>query len=681
MKIARKTVLKVGSRSSPLAQSQVREVFNQLLNGKVAYRLTTFETRGDQDKNTSLLSQSADNFFTDTLDEALLTGNIDIAIHSAKDLPKNLPCGLKIFALTKALDDTDALVGRAAHSQLPAGSRIGTSSPLRREQILTLNPKFSITEIRGTIQERLAQLDEGKVDALIVATCALKRLGLEKRIKEILPWEATPLQGQLAVVGREGDKELEKYFNKVDVRRKYGKVFLVGAGPGDPELFTLKGVECLRKADIVFYDYLVHKSLLDYAPKAEKINVGKRKGDATFPQDELSRLLKNAALKGQTVVRLKGGDPLIFGRGTDEINYLRSSHINVEVIPGLTSATSIPSSLGIPLTSRGISSSVAFLSGHAENETGKRPSPIKVPDVETLIFYMGLTKLPEIVKALCDKGWPTTTPIAIVSKGTRIEEKVIVGNLSNIEKIVRREQINPPAIIIVGKTLDSYCAKSPQEKSSLYLGTYPEKYKKLGQIIHFPMINIRAAKVDKPRQVIAHIKKADMILLTSRCGVKYFFEFLGTQKVSFEILRMKDFIVIGADTEKQLAIYNFSANLVSTDETSVGLFKAIKKNFNLKGKSIIFPRSSIANPYLEQQLTKSGAKVREIVVYNNTKPAVRELPMERIDQIIFTSPSTVKNFLADYKIISKEWKILAKGKRTQQALKQMGYLAEVLVSP
>ncbi|MCB9772347.1 MAG: uroporphyrinogen-III C-methyltransferase [Candidatus Omnitrophica bacterium] len=681
MKVTQKAVLNVGSRSSPLAQSQVREVFDQLLRGKVAYCLTTFETQGDRDKDTSLLSQPADNFFTDTLDEALLAGNIDIAIHSAKDLPKHLPRGLKIFALTKALDDTDALVGRAAHSQLQAGSRIGTSSPLRKEQILAFNPKFTIVEIRGTIQERCAQLDAGKVDALIVATCALKRLGLEKRIKEILPWEATPLQGQLAVVGRKKDRDLEKSFYKIDVRRKYGKVFLVGAGPGDPDLFTLKGVECLRKADIVFYDYLVHKSLLDYAPQAEKINVGKRKGDATFPQNELSRLLKSAAQKGQTVVRLKGGDPLIFGRGADEINYLRSYHIDVDVIPGLTSATGIPSSLGIPLTSRGISSSVAFLSGHAHDETGDISSPIKVPDVETLIFYMGLTKLPEIVKTLREKGWMTTTPIAIVSKGTRIEEKVIVGNLANIEKIARRERINPPAIIIVGKTLDSYYAKSSSEKSSLYLGTYPEKYKRMGRIIHFPMINISAAKVDKPREVIAQIKKADMILLTSRCGVKYFFEFLGVQKVSFEILRMKSFIVIGAETQRQLAIYNFSANLVSHDETSVGLFKAIKKNFDLKGKSIIFPRSSIANPYLEQHLTKSGAKVREIVVYNNTKPSRRELPLEKIDQIIFTSPSTVENFLADYKTILKEWKIFAKGKRTQQALKQAGYSAEVLVSP
>ncbi len=202
----------------------------------------------------------------------------------------------------------------------------------------------------------------------------------------------------------------------------------------------------------------------------------------------------------------------------------------------------------------------------------------------------------------------------------------------------------------------------------------------LGRLIHFPMITIRAAKISTTRAVIARLKKADIILLTSRCGVKYFFEFLVSQKFSFDNLRSKSFVVIGAETEKQLGIYGFSANLIAKDETSEGLFVEIKRAFKLKGKSIIFPRSSLSNPYLKKNLQKTGAKVDEIVVYENIKPAKKELPKDKIDQVIFTSPSTLNNFLADYGQIPKEWTILAKGKRTQLELKKAGYSTVTLVS-
>ncbi len=673
-------VIKVGLRPSPLAKVQVKEVFSLLAKVQKIPRceLMTFETRGDQDKTTSLLGQPADDFFTNTLDEALLNGKVDVAIHSAKDLPKNLRPGLKIFALTKSLDGTDALVAKTKYSQLPDGSRIGTSSLLRREQVLRLNPTFEMIDIRGTIQERMDLFDSGKVDALIVATCALKRLGLERQIKEILPWEGTPLQGQLAVVGRAGGI-LEKDFAKIDVRRKYGKVFLVGAGPGDPELFTLKGVEILKKADVVFYDYLVHKNLLDYAPSAEKFNVGKRKGEATMPQSEVSRLLKKTAMRGKTVVRLKGGDPLIFGRGADEITYLKSFHIDVEIVPGLTSAAGIPSSLGIPLTARGISSSVAFVSGHGEDEGHRPPAPIQVPDTGTVVFLMGLTKINEIVQALKNKRWPASTPVIVISKGTGVEEKIVVGDLSDIEVKVKAEALAPPALIMAGQTVDFYSEKSPQP-NILYLGTYPEKYKRMGRIIHFPMITLKAARIKKPSVFMADLKRSEIVLLTSRCGVKFFFEYLSTKKMAIENLRRKDFIVIGADTEKQLRVYGFSAKLVSEDETSQGLFKAMKKSFQLKGKTIIFPRSSLSNPYLKQRLAQAGARIKEVVVYENMKPAKRALPAEKIDQVFFTSPSTVVNFLKDYGSVPKGWNILAKGRLTRETLRQAGYSCEILVS-
>jgi len=347
-----------------------------------------FETAGDKDKVTPLTS-SRDDFFTDAIDRALLKGKADIAIHSAKDLPQDLHEGLKIFALTQGLDDKDAWVSRVHWKDLPLKSRVGTSSVLRQKQILQMRPDVTIVNIRGTINERLQLIKKGKVDGIVVAACALKRLKLDSEIKDIFPWEGMPLQGQLAVVGRQGDHELENLLSIIDVRRHYGKVTLVGAGPGDRELMTLKGVKALEAADCVFYDYLVDAGLLEHAPQAEHIYAGKRKGEHSLSQEDLSRMLKEKAFAGKRVVRLKGGDPLIFGRGADEIQYLRSYHIEVEIVPGISSATGIPSSLGIPLTARGVSSSVAFLSGHEEDEDRGHPKPVAIPQADTLVFFDG----------------------------------------------------------------------------------------------------------------------------------------------------------------------------------------------------------------------------------------------------------------------------------------------------
>lgn len=680
MKRANQRILRVGSRGSPLALSQVKEIFNLLTREgrKVLYTSQIFKTAGDLDKTTSLLTSPADNFFTNVIDQALLKGEIDVGIHSAKDLPQVLPAGLKIFALTKPLDETDALVAKAKLSQLPAGSRIGTSSLLRKQEILKINPQVKIVDIRGTIEERLALLEKGQFEGVVMATCALKRLGLQKKITEILPWEGTALQGQLAVVGREEDADLEKIFRAIDVRKSYGKVWLVGAGPGDPELISIKGVHVLKAADCVFYDFLVSKQLLDYSLKAEKIDAGKRKGQATLPQAELSRQLRQKAMAGKNVVRLKGGDPLIFGRGADEIAYLRSYHIEVEVIPGITSATGLASSLAIPLTARGISSSVAFLSGHGEEEQHHSLEALDIPQAETLVFLMGLTKLKEIVKAVTSQGWSAATPIAVISRGTRIDQQVVVGSLANIEDKVRQTEILPPALIIVGKTIDFYKPFSGPGRL-LYLGTYPEKYKPLG-IIHFPMIEISAAKIEKPKAVLAAVDQTDTILLTSRCGVKYFLEFLAKTKYDLEKLRLKDFVLIGAETQRQLLMYGFSPRLVADEETSEGLLAKMKKHLKLKGQKILFPRSALPNPLLQQQLAKAGAKVDVVLVYENHKPAKRAWPAGKIKGAIFTSPSTVKNFLEDYERIPSEWVVYAKGTRTQKALKESGYTSIVLQS-
>ncbi len=672
----------IGSRSSPLALIQVKEIEDLLKKAKVnmAFKLVTYQTTGDKDKTTSLVQNTNDYFFTDTLDQALLKGDIDIAIHSAKDLPKKLRDGLSIFALTKSADDTDCFVGKLPLEQLKPGAKVGTSSLIRQQQLKSFYPHLELINIRGTIQERLALVEQGMCDGIIVATIALKRLGLQDRIKNILPWEGAAGQGQLAVVGRVEDKKLAALFEKIDARKHYGKVILVGAGPGDPELMTLKGIEALKKCDCVFYDYLVDKSLLNYAKRAEKVFVGKRKGLHTLSQAELSRQLKNQALSGKNIVRLKGGDPFIFGRGAEELEYLRSFHIEVEVIPGVSSATAIPASLQIPLTGRGVSSSVAFLSAHTEDELHNVKTQIDIPKTDTLVFLMGLTKLDVIVRSLLKSGWHQSTPIILISKGTCLDQKIISGTIFDIQAQLAKQKLDPPVLIIVGKVVNFWDPHIIKQNVFLYTGTHLERYEAFGKMIHLPMIEIQPPKIpiQVQKRLLEKLMTYDVILLTSTFAVKYFFDFLEQKRVSIPELANKDFVIIGQRTAGALRERGVEPKYIAQDESSEGMFQVLKKNYSLKGKKFLLPRSSLSNPYMKVQLKKHGATVDEIAIYTNVKPKKRPLPSMPIHGVIFTSPSTVMNFLKDYVTIPKFWKIYAKGLVTQKALQKAGYNSEVL---
>jgi len=704
--------IKIGSRGSPLALRQVEEVVSLFLSEGISVNCDhrCYQTSGDQDKTTPLSKNPAEDFFTNTLDEALLRGEIDLAVHSAKDLPKNLQDGLNVFALTKCLDETDSLVAHTKLSQMKPGARIGTSSLFRGESVKTMNPGVQLVDIRGTIEERIDLFSKGRLEGVIVATCALKRLKIEHLIAEIMPWETTPLQGQLAIVGRVKDQALKDLCAALDVRKKYGRVSLVGAGPGDPQLITMKALKALETADCVFYDYLIPKKILEYAQGAQKIYVGKRKGDHTMPQAELSRRLKESALQGKKVVRLKGGDPLIFGRGADEIAYLRAYHIPVEIIPGVSSATGIPSSLGIPLTARGISSSVAFLSAHEEAEQSTQQKPIKIPQADTLVFLMGLTKLKIILQSLHAAGWREETPIMVISKGTTPEEKILSATLKTIEGELLKEKLDPPALIIVGETVHFYqpaiknlsfpnaLVGNPDEimtrpptktfggdnKKILYLGTNPQKYASLGEILHLPVIEITEAKLprEQKEKIIQDLNQYDLIIFTSQYGIKYFIKILTDTRCPLSKLNSIDCVVIGKETAHAFDEYGIKPKVIPSIETSEGLLNALGGQYDLAGKRILFPRSSLPNPYLKEELCRAGAQVTELTVYdNNNVPGVltSDLPIQHISTVFFSSPSTVNNFLDAFGPIPGHWHILSKGPRTAQTLQEAGYKAEVFV--
>lgn len=675
--------IRVGSRNSRLALIQVQEVQDLLVQKgiDIAFDQHSYQTQGDVDKTTSLTDNTKDDFFTDTLDQALLNGEIDVAIHSAKDLPQTMRKGLEIFALTPSQDSSDSFVGKVSFKDLAVGNKVGTSSFIRQDALRKLNPNIELIDIRGTIEERIELVNQGICDGIIVATIALKRLGLEDKITDIMPWEGAPCQGQLAVMGRSEDIELKNIFSNVDVRKSYGRVLLVGAGPGNPDLLTIGGMKALKACDFVFYDYLVPKALLNYAPNAEKVYVGKRKGDHTLSQVDLSRMLKEKAMEGKKVVRLKGGDPLIFGRGADEIVYLRSFHIDVGVIPGVSSATAIPSDLGIPLTARDLSSSVAFLSGHSKSEGKSADDFIDIPKVDTLVFLMGLTKLDTILRSLRRAKWKDDTPIVIISKGTCSDERIIDGTLKNIRQLLEEVTLGPPALIVVGQTVKYFQNDLYKKEGILYTGTNPKKYARLGKVFHFPMVEIIENNLDEQivSKLIADLDQYHLILITSRFAVRYFFNLLEQNKFPISDLKIKDFIVIGKDTADALREYDLEPALISEIETSEGLLEELTQKFDLKDKKILFPRSSLPNPYLKDELTKMGSQIDELPVYQNVRPAKKDLPTEAIDQILFTSPSTVRNFLHDYGAIPNHWKIWSKGPLTSKQLQELGYKSEVFL--
>jgi uroporphyrin-III C-methyltransferase len=236
-----------------------------------------------------------------------------------------------------------------------------------------------------------------------------------------------------------------------------GKVYLVGAGPGDPKLITLRAVELLKIADVVLYDRLVSKKILAMVPKkAKKVYVGRDVGDDYLHQDSTNDLMVKYAKTKKNIVRLKGGDPIIFGRGGEEAEYLKKKKIKFEIIPGITSGIGSATYAGIPLTHRNFASSVVFVTGHEDLQKSKDKVRWKklAKSVDTIVIMMGLSRIGIICKQLIEGGMNKKTPVAVIQEGTTPQQKMITGNVSNISKLVTQKKIRPPSIIIIGKVVN-----------------------------------------------------------------------------------------------------------------------------------------------------------------------------------------------------------------------------------
>lgn len=653
------TKLKVIARSSKLSLLQVDELFS--LYPRLAYELETLSSFGDKNKHISLMDSIDSDFFTREMDQAILNKNADIAIHSAKDLPYPLPLGLELYCLSEADDKTDSLVSKnkVTLEELPTGAKIGTSSKKRKEELLKLRPDLTVVSIRGTIEERISKLDEGKIDALIVATCALKRLALSNRISQVLPFKTHPLQGNLAVIGSKQNISLKATFEKHDIRQNYGKVTLVGFGPGNPDLLTIAGDKALIRSDIIFYDDLTNKAFL-VKYDAEKLYVGKRKGKHSHDQDEINELIYQAAILGKNVVRLKGGDPMIFAHGREEIDFLKSRFVDVEVIPGISSGIALASYTQIPLTHRGVASSVAFVTGHSIKKTD-------IPQADTLVYYMAGANISDIAKKLIAWGRDSNTPAALVHNVSLPSQKIFYSTLKELQFSVIKYPT--PIIIIIGEVV-AFESRSKSTQNVLVTGTTNSENTETSNILHTPLIKIEKNKDNNLSELLrTKIDSFQWIVFTSRYGVRFFFETFDQLKCDLRVLSSIKIASVGKTTTQELARYRIYPEVESETESAEGLISYFEKN-SISNCKIVLPRSDKGLKHLSDELTRLGNQIEDIPVYNNTiNDKAQKIDLAQIHKIIFSSPSGVDAFKKLYGELPNGIPLVAKGKTTENKLK------------
>ncbi len=450
-------------------------------------------------------------------------------------------------------------------------------------------------------------------------------------------------------------------------------VYLVGAGPGDPGLITLRGKQLLERAEVIIYDYLASKKLLKYVPKdAEFIYAGKRGGvKHTHTQDEINQMLVDRAKSGKMVVRLKGGDPFIFGRGGEEIEELVEAGISFEVVPGVTSATAAATYAGIPITHRKYTSTVAFVTGH---EDPTKPDSKVAWDklatgVGTLVIYMGIKNLKTITEKLLKYGRDPQTPVAVVRWASTSDQRTVVGNLENIAEVVLKNKIKPPSLVVIGEVVNlrdtiNWYEKRPLFSKRLVVTRTREQASELvsllenhgAECVEFPTISLQPVdSYEVLDNALAEFDTYDWVLFTSMNAVDYFFSRLFEQGMDVRDLKGPWIGAVGRVTAEALASRGIKADLLPEKFTGDGLAESLIAK-GVQDQKILIPRALKARESLPETLQAGGAVVTVAPVYQNVLPGSsvgedlkanlqESLLAKSIDMVTFTSSSTVKNFV------------------------------------
>lgn len=447
---------------------------------------------------------------------------------------------------------------------------------------------------------------------------------------------------------------------------KLGKVYLTGAGPGDPALLTLKAARALGEADCVVYDLLCNVDILKHAnPKAEFIFVGKKGGKETINQRKINRLLIKKARAGKTIVRLKGGDPFVFGRGGEEAEMLSEAGVPFEIIPGVTSASAALAYAGIPLTHVEYSSSIAIISGHKAAVERKKPKDWKaLGTFATLVVLMGRRNLELIAKRLIKNGKAGNTPAALVMNGTMAGQKTVTGRLDAIAALAKTNKITSPVILVVGRvvklkekldwleTKPLFGVRVLVTRTTEQAGCFSDILNDMGaEPIEFPTIRIVAPGNLAPLDgSIKRLSSYDYLILTSVNGVKYFFERLYKLGKDVRELKGVKICAIGPMTAKAIEAQNIKVDIVPKQFRAEALIKTLGAR-RIKGKKFLLPRAMVAREILPEEIRRLGGRIDVRAVYKTIAPRAgadfykKEFKKGRIDVVTFTSSSTVTNFV------------------------------------
>lgn len=755
--------IRIGTRKSRLAIVQTELVKEKILAAfpEAEVELVELSTKGDEELNRSLASFGGKGVFTRELEEALLKEEIDLAVHSAKDMPLEFPKGLGIGAVLPRADARDVFVtlNGTRLCDLKAGSVVGTGSLRRELQVKERNPGVEVKLLRGNVLTRLRKLQEGQYDGILLAAAGLDRLELSDseayHFEYLSPEQFLPAAGQgiLAVEAKQGRMaevlaaihceeaglllEAERSFlsaiggscnapaaglcrwsqDGVSMRVMYagegqapryvscreiwpedlrkavaqetekrqavsqaydrmralgkrmaqkvraGKVWLLGAGPGDMGLMTQKCLECIRTADVIVYDNLVPDSALNEAREdAELIYAGKRAAHHHLRQEETNALLVEKALEGKTVARLKGGDPFVFGRGGEEAQELNKAGIPFEVVPGVSSSYAAAAYAGIPVTHRDFASSFHVITGHESDDKGGLSLDYATLAREegTLVFLMGLKNLPRIATELIAKGKDPQTPAAVIQEGTTARQKVAVGVLADIAAQAEQAGIRTPAVTVVGgvvslgRELSWYGEGSLSGVRVLLTGTAPmcekqrEAFAREGaEPVPFSLIRTKALEDTGLGKALEGISAYGWVVFTSRNGVELFFAGLKKRKVDVRTLVSLKFAVIGEGTKEALEERGVYADFVPSRYSSADLAREWIPGLRPEERLLLL-RAKEASAELTAALDAAGLSYTAVPLYTTEMDTRKREELNRIlpqmDYVTFASASAVKAF-------------------------------------
>lgn len=431
---------------------------------------------------------------------------------------------------------------------------------------------------------------------------------------------------------------------KKNERPEKGYVYIIGAGPGDPDLLTLKAERALRASDVILYDDLVTSALVNRF-EGLKIYTGKRKDSHHFEQDAINEEIVRHALQGKTVARLKGGDPFVFGRGGEEIDVLRRHRIDYEIIPGITAAHGASSYSEIPLTMRKVSSSVAFCTGHPVNK-------IQAPDADTLVYYMVASSVHAVLEAVLKKGRKESTKVAIVQNATRYNQQVFTGTIG---EFLRRDRVAySPALLIIGENINHFIEENwfSRKKKVLTVGGQPAQYSDRDYVkIEFPCRREDPAEREEIERCVRGVAQWPVIVFPNRFAVKYFFGYLMEFGRDVRHLSGARICTVGRPAATELSKFGILSDLELEPESAPALGAMLKEG-GVTGQKVLLPGSNLVDSYLVSLLEDAGNTVRPLSVYLHGKHEQEEtIDLDFIDEIWFSSASCVRNFNALYRSI------------------------------